>query len=93
MTISPLLSCDNLPFEKAATIYIVAPVLNGTRPPSPNDVLPLLRSALFIPLVQSLREVDRTSDLKVDVVWIRLICRSEVGLLPLEESMFNRTHL
>ena len=60
--------------------YSVAAVVNGARPPSANDVLPLLCSALLSPLVQPLREVDRTSDLEVDVVSIRLVYGSAIGL-------------
>ena len=73
MTICPFLPWDNLSFERAAAVYYVAAVLDRARPPSTNDVLPLLGSTLFIPLVQPLREVDRTSDLKVNVAWIRLV--------------------
>lgn len=83
MAIRSLLSCDNLPFENTAASYNVAAVVNGPRPPPANDMLPLLCSALFIPLVQPLREVDRTSDLEVDVVRIRLVYGSAIGILPL----------
>ena len=70
MTIGSLLSRNNFPLEKSAAIHDFTTLFNGPRPPPPNDVFPLFRPALFIPLVQPLQEVDCTSDLEVDVIRI-----------------------
>lgn len=78
MAIRSLISCNNLPFERTTANYDVAAVVNGLWPPPENDMLPLLCSALFIPLVQPLREVDCTSNLEVDVVRIRLVYGSVI---------------
>ena len=91
MAIRSLLSCNNLPFEETAVSYSAAIVLNGARPPPANDMLPLLRSALFVPLIQPLREVDRTSDLKMDVVRVRLIYGSAVESLAVMNAQFELT--
>ena len=45
---------NNAPLEKYAAIHDVTTLFNGARPPLQNDVLPLFRSALVIPLVQPL---------------------------------------
>lgn len=71
----------------AVSDYNVTAVVNSTRPPSTNDVLPILCSALFSPLVQPLREVDRTSDLEVDVIRIRLVYGS-----PIRFFLLSGTH-
>jgi len=54
-------------------------------------MLSLLRSALFIPLVQPLREVDRTSDLEVDVVRVRLVYDSAIKSLVVRNAEFELT--
>ena len=84
MAVCSFLSCDNLSFKETAASYSVAAVVNGAGPPSANDMLPLLCSALFIPLVQPLREVDSTPDLKVDIVGIRLVCATVIKISLLE---------
>ena len=91
MAIRSLLPCDDLPFEKTAAGYGAATVVNSARPPPANDMLPLLRSALFVPLVQPLREVDRTSDLKMDVVRVRLVYDSAVESLAIRNTRFELT--
>jgi len=91
MAVRPLLSCNNLPFEKTAASCSTYVVLNSAGPPSANDMLPLFRSALFVPLVQPLREVDRTSDLKVDVVRVRLVYGSAVESLAVMNTRFELT--
>ena len=78
MTVRSLFSCNNLPFEVTVADYSVTAVVNGPGPPSANDMLPLLRSALFSPLIQSLREIDRASNLEVDVVPIGLVYGSTI---------------
>ena len=91
MAIRSLLSCHNLPFEKTVTGYSAVAVVDGARPPPANDMLPLLRSALFVPLVQPLREVNRTSDLKMDVVWVRLVYNSTVVSSAVRNTWFELT--
>jgi len=91
MAIRSLLPRNDLPFEKTAASYSAAAVVNGARPPPTNDMLPLLRSALFVPLVQSLCEVDRASDLKMDVVRVRLVYDSAVESLAVRNTRFELT--
>ena len=64
-------------------------MVNGARPPSANDMFPLLCSALFGPLIQPLCKVDRTSDLEVDVVPIRLVYGRERNRIFLSPEMYG----
>jgi len=91
MAIGSLLSCNDLPFEGAAISYDIAAVIDGTRPPSENYVFPLLRSTLLIPLVQSLRQVYRASDLKVDMARIQLVYGSTIEVSGNQEPLFELT--